>query len=44
LQRIDGRFLIGILIIGFGVVALLNNFGIANISIGYLIFICYGLC
>lgn len=36
MQKIDGRFLMGILIIGFGVVALLNNFGIADISIGYL--------
>lgn len=37
MQRISGRHVIGILVIGTGVIALLNNFGYTHISFNYLI-------
>lgn len=37
MQKMSGRHVIGILVIGAGVVALLNNFGYTHISFDYLI-------
>lgn len=37
MQKISGRYLAGILIIMVGVIALLNNFGLADISFSYVI-------
>lgn len=37
MQKISGRYLIGILIIVIGMIALLNNFGLVNISFSYLV-------
>lgn len=37
MQKMNGRHIIGILVIGTGVIALLNNFGYAHISFDYLI-------
>lgn len=36
MRKINGSHVIGLLIVLFGIVALLNNFGIAEISLGYL--------
>ncbi len=37
MHKSQGRYLSGLLIISFGVIALLNNFGLANISLRYVI-------
>ncbi|MDD4562290.1 MAG: LiaF-related protein [Syntrophomonadaceae bacterium] len=37
IHRISGRYFIGILIIVIGIIALLNNFGLVNISFSYLV-------
>ena len=37
MYKSNGRYLSGILIIGFGVIALLNNFGLTHISFSYLV-------
>lgn len=37
MHKSNGRYLSGILIIGFGVIALLNNFGFTHISFSYLV-------
>lgn len=37
MQRTNGRYVVGMLIIGIGVIALLNNFGYTHISFGFLI-------
>lgn len=36
MEKSNGRYLFGILIITFGVIALLNNFGFTSISLGYV--------
>ncbi len=36
MEKSNGRYLAGILIIAFGVIALLNNFGFTSISLGYV--------
>ena len=37
MQKKGGRYLIGILIIAIGVIALLDNFGMVDVSFGYLV-------
>jgi len=37
LPKLNGRYVTGLLIIAFGLVALLNNFGLTHISIGFLV-------
>ncbi len=37
MDKSNGRYISGILIIGVGVIALLNNFGLTHISFGYLV-------
>ncbi|HZK87439.1 MAG TPA: DUF5668 domain-containing protein [Syntrophomonas sp.] len=37
MHKSNGRYLSGILIIGFGIIALLNNFGLTHISFSYLV-------
>lgn len=36
MEKSIGRYLAGLIIIAFGVIALLNNFGLASISLGFL--------
>lgn len=37
MAELKGRYVAGLLFIAFGVIALLNNFGVTSISLGYLI-------
>jgi len=37
LNRSNGRYLVGLVIIAVGIIALLNNFGFTSISFGYLV-------
>lgn len=36
MEKSYGRYIVGLVIIGFGAVALLNNFGVTSISLGYV--------
>jgi predicted membrane protein len=36
MERLGGRYLAGLVVIAFGIVALLNNFGFTAVSLGYL--------